>query len=221
MRKIELVRSAEDVLHNIGNFEGELAKHPALHGVLTRVHAWYALQQADGSWLLGPSKFVGYRNNDGRQYLSTYNSEGGAHGGKTERVLETWFREVPPQTSLGRELTDALREFLKKWNRAPRKSLRISVLKSELDKVPAVSRAPGARSEEDLLARISSDPSICGGRPCIKGTRMRVSDIVDLMAHGATGSEILEDYPYLAENDLAAALAYAARAVDHRVVRAA
>jgi uncharacterized protein (DUF433 family) len=68
----------------------------------------------------------------------------------------------------------------------------------------------------DLLARISSDPHVCGGRPCIKGTRMRVSDIVDMLAQGATSAEIVEDFPYIAVDDIAAALAFAARAVDHR-----
>ena len=65
------------------------------------------------------------------------------------------------------------------------------------------------------------DPLICGGRPCIKGTRMRVSDIMGMMAHGAGPAEILADYPYLSEDDIAAALAYAARATDHRVIQPA
>jgi uncharacterized protein (DUF433 family) len=72
-----------------------------------------------------------------------------------------------------------------------------------------------------LLERISIDPKICGGRPCIRGTRMRVSDIVEMLALGATRAEILEDFPYLAEDDIAAALAYAAQATDHRIIRAA
>lgn len=47
---------------------------------------------------------------------------------------------------------------------------------------------------------------------------MRVSDIVDMIAAGATRPEILEDFPYLTDEDITAALAYAARATDHRVV---
>ena len=69
------------------------------------------------------------------------------------------------------------------------------------------------------LNRITSDPEICGGRPCIRGQRIRVTDILDLLAGGATRSEILSDYPYLEEDDITAALEYAARAVDHPVVR--
>jgi uncharacterized protein (DUF433 family) len=50
---------------------------------------------------------------------------------------------------------------------------------------------------------------------------MRVSDIVDMLAQGATVAEIVEDFPYISEDDVAAALAFAARAVDHRIIRAA
>jgi len=71
------------------------------------------------------------------------------------------------------------------------------------------------------LQRITVDPSQCGGRPCIRGLRIRVSDILDLLASGATRKEILEDYPYLEEADINAALEYAARRLDHTVVRVA
>jgi uncharacterized protein (DUF433 family) len=73
----------------------------------------------------------------------------------------------------------------------------------------------------DLLNRISSDPASCGGRPCIKGTRMRVADIVEAIAHGATQQELLADFDYLTEDDITAALLYAARATEHRIVRSA
>jgi uncharacterized protein (DUF433 family) len=71
------------------------------------------------------------------------------------------------------------------------------------------------------LQRITVDPDQCGGRPCIRGLRVRVSDILDLLAAGATREEILEDYPYLEEADINAALEYAARQVDHAVVHVA
>jgi uncharacterized protein (DUF433 family) len=74
---------------------------------------------------------------------------------------------------------------------------------------------------EHLLNRISSDPAVCGGRPCIKGTRMRVADIVEALAHGASQQELLADFDYLTAEDIAAALLYAARATEHRVVRTA
>jgi uncharacterized protein (DUF433 family) len=73
----------------------------------------------------------------------------------------------------------------------------------------------------DLLARISSDPEICGGRPCIKGTRIRVADIIEALAHGTSQEQLLADFDYLTAEDIAAALFYAARATEHRVVRTA
>jgi uncharacterized protein (DUF433 family) len=69
--------------------------------------------------------------------------------------------------------------------------------------------------------RITVDPDICGGRPVIRGMRIRVSDILDLLASGADRAEILADYPYLENEDITAALEYAARSVEHRVIRAA
>ena len=77
------------------------------------------------------------------------------------------------------------------------------------------------RVDDAVLTRITSDPRVCGGRPRIKGTRLRVSDILDMLAHGASRVEILADFPYLADEDITAALAYAARSSDHRIIRAA
>ncbi|MCH8952166.1 MAG: DUF433 domain-containing protein [Proteobacteria bacterium] len=69
--------------------------------------------------------------------------------------------------------------------------------------------------------RIAVDPAICGGRPHIRETRVRVADVLDMLAGGATPGEIVEDFPYLALEDVAAALAYAAATADHRIVDAA
>jgi uncharacterized protein (DUF433 family) len=69
--------------------------------------------------------------------------------------------------------------------------------------------------------RITIDPHVCGGRPCIRGLRIRVRDVLDMLAGGATREDILADYPYLADDDITAALAYAARAIDHAVIAAA
>jgi len=71
------------------------------------------------------------------------------------------------------------------------------------------------------LDRITTDSAIFGGRPCIRGMRVRVKDILDLLAAGASRAEILEDFPYLEDNDIAAALEYAALYVDHPVIRSA
>lgn len=71
------------------------------------------------------------------------------------------------------------------------------------------------------LSRITIAPDVCGGRPCIRGLRIRVKDILDLLAAGASREEILEDYPYLENADLDAVLAFAAKQNDHPVLRSA
>ena len=70
------------------------------------------------------------------------------------------------------------------------------------------------------LARITINNAQCGGRPCIRGMRIRVTDILDLLSSGATFEEILEDYPYLEREDILAAIEYAARQTDHAVLSA-
>jgi uncharacterized protein (DUF433 family) len=68
------------------------------------------------------------------------------------------------------------------------------------------------------INRITFDPDQCGGRPCIRGLRIRVKDVLEMLANGATEAEILESYPYLEHEDIVAALEYAARQVDHAVL---
>ncbi len=69
--------------------------------------------------------------------------------------------------------------------------------------------------------RITIDPSRCGGRPCLRGLRIRLKDVLDLLAAGATREEVLEDYPLLGTADITAALEYAARQSDHTVLHVA
>jgi len=71
------------------------------------------------------------------------------------------------------------------------------------------------------IDRITMTPGICGGRPCIHGLRVRVKDVLDLLAAGATRDEILADYPYLEPKDITAVLEFAARQNDHPVLRSA
>jgi uncharacterized protein (DUF433 family) len=73
----------------------------------------------------------------------------------------------------------------------------------------------------ELLERITVDPGKCGGRPCIRGKRIRVTDILDLLSHGASHEEILEDYPFLERDDILASMAYASRLTDHVVLTSA
>jgi uncharacterized protein (DUF433 family) len=69
-----------------------------------------------------------------------------------------------------------------------------------------------------LLERITIDPRVCGGKPCIKGTRIWVSLILDMLADGTTEAELLADYPHLSHDDALAAIAYGAEVARERVV---
>ena len=80
---------------------------------------------------------------------------------------------------------------------------------------------PIDRGTSHVCARIAVDPLVCGGRPVIAGTRMRVTDVLEALAAGATSAELVEDFPYLSEDDVRAALAYAAAQTNHSVVLAA
>ena len=74
------------------------------------------------------------------------------------------------------------------------------------------------RDRDELLGRISVDPQVCFGRPCIRGTRVWVSLIVDNLASGASEDEILQAHPGLERLDIRAALAYAAEMTRERHV---
>ena len=69
-----------------------------------------------------------------------------------------------------------------------------------------------------MADRITFNPNQCGGRPCIRGMRIRVKDVLDLLAAGVPEAEILTDYPYLEAEDISACLTYAAAEADHPVL---
>ncbi|ADE10917.1 DUF433 domain-containing protein [Sideroxydans lithotrophicus] len=71
------------------------------------------------------------------------------------------------------------------------------------------------------VTRITVDPNMCGGRPCIRGLRVRVKDVLEMLASGMTREEILKDFPYLETEDITATLEYAAMQVDHPILQAA
>ena len=71
----------------------------------------------------------------------------------------------------------------------------------------------------ERLQRITIDEGKCGGRPCIRGMRIRVTDILELLGAGASFEEVLKDYPYLEREDILAAIEYAAHQTDHTVLR--
>jgi uncharacterized protein (DUF433 family) len=72
----------------------------------------------------------------------------------------------------------------------------------------------------DLIERITVNPLQCGGRPCIRGMRIRVKDVIDLYAAGLESREILEELPDLEPEDLKACLRYVSRRIDHPVLAA-
>lgn len=69
-----------------------------------------------------------------------------------------------------------------------------------------------------LLNRISINPAVCGGKPCIRGTRIWISLILDLLAAGMAEAEVRAEYPALTHEDILAAIAYGAEAARERVI---
>jgi uncharacterized protein (DUF433 family) len=206
-----VIISLEEAIANIETYSTSLTGNPGLVARMKQHPAWYAVRDKAGRWMFGPSKFIGYRQADPKIYLSSYSRKDGK---ETEPALSAWFVQVDPESVLGRELRQEFVCFAEIHGKAPHRHWRVSVPQEEF-------AARGGRATSGAADRIAFDPEICGGRPRIAGTRVRVSDIVAALAEGASTEEILEDFPYLSAEDISAALSYAARAVDHRVLKAA
>ncbi len=203
-----LVASLEEVVQNISRYQAEVRKEQLLTARMKQVHVWYCDRSSAGDWLFAPSKFVGYADTTGRDYLSR---DSGRDGRQTEATLKRWFDVISADSHLRAELEVALRDFLRAHGHSgPRRDVRICVPRRVVADLVAGNR--------EVPDRILVDSSICGGRPHIRGTRVRVTDILELLANGATHSHILADYPYLTEADLRAALAFGAAAAGHRVI---
>ena len=67
----------------------------------------------------------------------------------------------------------------------------------------------------DLMSRITTNPAQCGGRPCVRGMRIRVTDVLDLLASGLSTAQVLEELPDLVVEDVQACLRFASRRIDH------
>jgi uncharacterized protein (DUF433 family) len=215
--KPRTVTSAQEAIENIRHYQNAIQENHEIQARVARVWSWYAIKDSkSGAWQFAPSKFIGYRNPSAKLYLQGTADHGEFDGRITERILAQWFMVLERGSKRERELMDALGEFLAGFAKAPGARARINVSKTDISVVtrPFV-------DVDNLLRRVSSDPAICGGRPCIKGTRMRVADIVEAIAQGATQEDLLADFDYLSKEDIAAALLYAARATDHRIVRTA
>ena len=74
------------------------------------------------------------------------------------------------------------------------------------------------RGPEDPGDRITTNPAQCGGRPCVRGMRIRVTDVLDLLGEGLSPSEILEELPDLEAEDVRACVQFARRRVDHPIL---
>jgi uncharacterized protein (DUF433 family) len=82
----------------------------------------------------------------------------------------------------------------------------------------AIEKGTIMADREALLKRISIDPNVCFGKPCVRGTRIWVSLIVDNLAEGVPETELLEAYPQLQPEDIRAALAFAAEMTRERII---
>ena len=89
---------------------------------------------------------------------------------------------------------------------------------THLDLHPDILKLKEANPLNDQLSRISVDPQICFGKPCIRGTRIWVSLLLDFLASGASMEQLLADYPQLQRDDLLAAIAYGAEMSRERYV---
>jgi len=217
VRNDRLVSDLADAKANIDRYEGDLAKSPELQRIMSYAISWYGYRTPDGSWRVAPSKFVGYADDSAAAYVRRHRQRDGR---RTERALSTWFETLEPGSAAYEDVTSAVLRLFSKYGRAPNKRFRVNALKPE--RSTAVQSPSAAKHERARFrSRITFDPAVCGGRPCIRGMRIRVSDILDMLSDGATREEILADYPYLEDDDISAALEYAADSADHRVVSAA
>jgi len=73
-------------------------------------------------------------------------------------------------------------------------------------------------AQNELLQRITINPLLCGGRPTIRGMRIRLTDILELLGHGLSAAQILEELPDLESKDIQACLLYVAQRFDHPVI---
>ena len=73
---------------------------------------------------------------------------------------------------------------------------------------------------DELLNRITFNPALCGGRPCIRGMRIRVADVLDLFAEGLSAKQVLEEMPDIEADDLKACLLFASRHINHPLLAA-
>lgn len=214
-----LVSSPNEVIVNIEKYNADLKSSDLLRAGMTKVKGWYVHEIKPGVYRFGASKVVGYREADAETYAQRRNFR---DGGVTEKILGQWFDVVTETDPRYSALYSALSVFLFEYgHNRPNASARINMLKPGLRSPDFRDSRHGARERSSLVDRIAVDMTICGGRPHIRGTRVRVSDVLGMLAEKVPEEEILSDFPYLVQDDLLAALAYGAAAADHLVIEAA
>lgn len=209
----QLVTSSAEAKKNIYKYAGELSKSSDLQAVMSYARTWHAYRTPEGEWRAAPSKFVGYAENTADGYTRRHKQRDGR---RAESVLARWFEAAAPGSASYEDAARSIALLFARYGKAPNKRFRICVPKPQTQSRPATGGLGTVQSQ--LASRITTDPAICGGRPTIRGMRIRVSDLLDLLAAGLSNEEILADYPYLEPEDLHAALAFAARAADHRIL---
>ena len=212
-----LVATIDEVRGNIVCYAEELRRSDGLSEIMSYARGWYACRDDAGAWSLAPSKFAGYAASNADAYLKSHHQRDGR---LTERLLGQWFEEVAPGSAIHDELLAVLRAMFARAGKTPNKLIHLHVLASDLSLSRRAIAGKGSRPAGRLVQRITTNPDVLGGRAAIRGLRIAVSDILDLLAAGVGREEILDDYPYLEDDDIGAALEYAARSVDHRVIRA-
>ncbi len=142
-----LATTLRNVVAAIHRFPREVATSVELANRLAFARAWYAVRSDDGSWIFGPSKFIGYDNLDADTYLSWSER---LDGRRTEAQLRKWFVRADPSSPTHAELTNGLSTFLSRFGKAPSTMMRINVLPEPLDETEDASAAL-----LDLIVRVA------------------------------------------------------------------
>jgi uncharacterized protein (DUF433 family) len=211
-----IITNFSEASHNILRFVEELRQAPGLQSRLGTFKVWYAIQNTNETMNFAPSKFIGRRKNTAVAHLRESGGSGKRHGNDGKKILDQWFVDVPITSAQHRHLWNALSTLYASYGKTPNAGARFRLPggKADIEKKHFNPSYPS----DDLIVY---DPEICNGKPTLKGTRIRVVDVLQLLAGGETVDSILQDYPSLQRFHIDAALAYAAIAVDHRVIRAA
>lgn len=217
MSEIKLVKSLDEVKKSLTIYAETLPLSKGLQERIKRHSAWYAVKGESGKWLFGPSKFIGYAENTAENYLREYSR---LDGKDTEPTLRAWFEPVEEDTQFFQTLKLEFCKFAEAFGKTPKANWRVSIACDESFNNNAARRKIAA-DKVNYLERISIDADTCGGRPRIKNTRIRVCDILDMIANGASQDEILDDFNQLSREDILAAVKFASVTFNHPVLFAA